>query len=101
MEGDEGHRKASDVRVEYSGNAVLTDVTGPSDTLVLEITVAVILATFQSNSPRVFSGQGVAGAIREKMASLVDSGYREFFSVVESSFRPRSHLRWEGRDSPQ
>ena len=66
--------------VEYSSR-VLTDVTGPFYTLVLEITVA-NLATFESNSPRLFSDKEWQ-AQSQKMASLVDSGYREIFSVVE------------------
>jgi hypothetical protein len=66
--------------LDYSSR-VLTDVTGPFYTLVLEITVA-NLATFESNSPRLFSDKEWQ-AQSQKMASLVDSGYREIFSIVE------------------
>ena len=66
--------------VEYSSR-VLTDVTGPFFSLVLEITVA-NLATFESNSPRLF-GDKEWQAQSQKMASLVDSGYRGIFSIVE------------------
>jgi hypothetical protein len=66
--------------LEYSSR-VLTDVTGPFYTLVLEITVP-NLATFESNAPRLFSDKEWQ-AQSQKMASLVDSGYREIFSIVD------------------
>ncbi len=60
---------------------VLTDVTGPFYTLVLEIT-APTLATFESNVPKLF-GDKEWQANYQKMAPLVESGYREVFSIVE------------------
>jgi hypothetical protein len=66
--------------LEYSSR-VLTDVTGPFYTLVLEITVP-DLATFESNAPRLF-GDKEWHAQSQKMAALVDSGYREIFSIVD------------------
>ena len=66
--------------LEYSSR-VLTDVTGPFYTLVLELTVP-NLATFESNAPRLF-GDKEWQAHSQKMASLVDSGYREIFSIVD------------------
>ena len=61
-------------------NRVLTDVTGPFYTLVLELTVA-NLATFETMAPRLF-GNKEWQANYEKMAPLVQSGYREIFNVV-------------------
>ena len=66
--------------LEYSSR-ILTDVTGPFYTLVLEITLP-NLSTFESNSPRLF-GDKEWQAQSQKMASLVDSGYREIFSIVD------------------
>ncbi|PYR50100.1 MAG: hypothetical protein DMF89_10265 [Acidobacteria bacterium] len=66
--------------VEYSSR-VLTDVTGPFYTLVLELTLA-NLATFESNGPRLF-GDKEFQANSQKMAPLVESGYREIFTIVE------------------
>ena|SRR5215210_6511774 len=66
--------------VEYS-TRILTDVTGPFYTLVLELTVP-SLATFEGNAPRLF-GDKEFQANYQKMAPLVESGYREVFSIVE------------------
>ena len=60
---------------------MLTDVTGPFYTLVLELTVP-DLATFEKNAPRLFGDQEWQ-ANYQKMAPLVDSGYREVFTLVE------------------
>jgi hypothetical protein len=65
--------------IDFSSR-VLTDVTGPFYTLVLELTVP-NLATFESSAPRLF-GDKEWQANYEKMAGLVESGYREVFSVV-------------------
>ena len=66
--------------LEYS-NRILTDVTGPFYTLVLELTVP-NLATFESNAPRLF-GDKEWQAHYQKVEPLVESGYREVFSIVE------------------
>ena len=66
--------------VEFS-TRVLTDVTGPFYTLVLELTVP-NLGTFESVAPRLF-GDKDWQANYQKMTPLVESGYREVFSVVE------------------
>ena len=66
--------------LEYS-TRILTDVTGPFYTLVLELTVP-NLAAFESNAPRLF-GDKEFQANYQKMAPLVESGYREVFSIVE------------------
>ena len=66
--------------LDYSSR-VLTDVTGPFYTLVLELTVP-DLATFESNAPRLF-GDKEWQANYQKMTPLVKSGYREVFSIVE------------------
>jgi hypothetical protein len=60
---------------------VLTDVTGPFYTLVLELTVP-SLGEFESFAPRVF-GDKEWQANYQKLSALVDSGYREIFSVVD------------------
>ncbi len=60
---------------------LLTDVTGPFYTLVLEIT-APNLATFESNAPRMF-GDKEWQANYQKVGALVESGYREVFTIVE------------------
>jgi hypothetical protein len=59
---------------------VLTDVTGPFYTLVLELTVP-NLTTFETIGPRLF-GDKEWQANYERMAALVESGYREVFTVV-------------------
>jgi hypothetical protein len=66
--------------LEYS-TRVLTDVTGPFYTLVLEVTVP-DLATFESNAPRLF-GDKEWQANYQKVAPLVESGSREVFSIVD------------------
>lgn len=66
--------------VEYSSR-ILTDVTGPFYTLVLELTVP-SLSAFESAAPRLF-GDKEWQAHYQKVSALVDSGYREVFSVVE------------------
>ena len=59
--------------LEYSSRA-LTDVTGQFYTLVLEVTVP-NLATLESNMPRLFADKEFRRI--QKMAALVESGYRE------------------------
>ncbi len=66
--------------VEFS-TRVLTDVTGPFYTLVLEIT-APNVATFESTSPKLFADKEWQ-ANYAKVAPLVESGYREIFTIVE------------------
>lgn len=66
--------------VDFS-TRVLTDVTGPFYTLVLELTVP-SLASFESNTPRLFADKDFQ-ANQQKMVPLVDSGYREIFTVAD------------------
>ena len=66
--------------VEFS-TRLLTDVTGPFYTMVLELTVP-SLSTFESVAPKLFSNPEWQ-ANYQKMAPLVKSGYREVFTVVE------------------
>jgi hypothetical protein len=66
--------------LDYSSR-VLTDVTGPFYTLVLELTVP-NLSTFESYAPRLFSDKEWQASY-QKLTPLVESGYREVFSVVE------------------
>jgi hypothetical protein len=60
---------------------LLTDVTGPFYTLVLELTLPDV-ATFETNAPRLF-GDKDWQANYQKMTPLVESGHREIFTIVE------------------
>ena len=66
--------------VEFS-TRMLTDVTGPFYTLVLELSVP-SLSTFESYAPKLF-GNKEWQANYQKVGELVESGYREIFTVVE------------------
>ena len=66
--------------VDFS-TRVLTDVTGPFYTLVLELSVP-SLSTFETYAPKLF-GNKEWQAYYQKMGELVESGYREIFTVVE------------------
>ena len=78
-EGDAIQKKAL-AGVEFS-TRLLTDVTGPFYTLVLELTVP-SFAAFESYAPRLFADKDWQ-ANYQKMAPLVESGYREVFTIVE------------------
>jgi len=60
---------------------VLTDVTGPFYTLVLEMT-APNVAAVESTMPRMFADKDWQ-ANYQKLGALVESGYREIFTIVE------------------
>src|SRR4029077_20019301 len=60
---------------------LLTDLTGPFYTLVLELTVP-NMSTFESYTPRLF-GDKEWQALYQKLAPLVESGYREVFTIVD------------------
>jgi hypothetical protein len=60
---------------------LLTDVTGPFYTVVLELSVP-NMAAFESNAPRLM-GDKDWQANYQKIAPLVESGYREIFTLVE------------------
>jgi len=60
---------------------LLTDVTGPFYTVVLELT-APSLAEFEALA-RETMGTAEWRANYEKLTPLVDSGYREIFNVVQ------------------
>lgn len=60
---------------------LLTDLTGPHYTLVLELT-APNLATFESTAPRIFGDKDFQ-ANYQKLVPLVESGHREIFNIVE------------------
>jgi hypothetical protein len=66
--------------VDFS-TRLLTDVTGPFYTVVLELTVP-NLSTFESNAPRLM-GDKDWQANYQKIGALVESGYREIFTIVE------------------
>ena len=72
-------RLASAAGVEMS-TRILTDITGPFYTLVLELTVP-NLSAFEQHAPR-FMGDKDWQANYQKLQPLVESGYREIFSVV-------------------
>ncbi len=65
---------------EYT-TRLLTDVTGPFYTIVWEVT-APSLAAFETEAPKMM-GDKEWQANYQKLGALVDSGYREVFSVVE------------------
>jgi len=60
---------------------ILTDVTGPFYTVVLELTVP-SLAAFETEAPR-YMGDKDFQANYQKLVPLVESGSREIFTVVE------------------
>ena len=60
---------------------LLTDVTGPFYTVVLEVS-APSLAGFEGDAPRLM-GDKDWQANYQKIAPLVESGYREVFTLVE------------------
>ena len=66
--------------VDFS-TRVLTDVTGPFYTLVLELTLP-DLAAFESFAPRLFANKEWQ-ANYDKIVGLVESGSREVFTIVE------------------
>src|SRR5262249_39841806 len=66
--------------VDFS-TRLLTDVSGRFYTLVVELTVP-NLATFETQGPRLFADKDFQ-ANSQKMAALVDSGYRDIFTIVE------------------
>jgi hypothetical protein len=59
---------------------LLTDVTGPFYTLVLELMVP-SMTVFEQNAA-AFMGNAEWQANYQKLQPLVDSGYREIFTVV-------------------
>lgn len=60
---------------------VLTDLTGPFYTVVLEVTVP-NLSAFESEAPRLMADKDFQ-ANYQKLVPLVESGYREIFTIVE------------------
>ena len=66
--------------VDFS-TRLLTDVTGPFYTLVMELTVP-DLATYEANAPRLFGDKDFQASY-QKMTALVKSGHREVYRVVD------------------
>jgi hypothetical protein len=60
---------------------VLTDLTGPFYTVVLELTVP-SLSAFETDAPR-FLAEKDFQANYQKLVPLVESGKREIFTIVE------------------
>jgi hypothetical protein len=73
-------QKRTGAGVEFSSR-LLTDVTGPFYTIVLELTVPNLTA-FEAAAPRLM-GDKDWQANYQKITPLVDSGYREIFTLVE------------------
>lgn len=65
---------------DYS-QRILTDVTGPFYTIVLELTVP-DLGTYEREAPRVMADTDFQ-ANYQKLVPLVESGHREIFTIVE------------------
>jgi hypothetical protein len=65
---------------EFSSR-LLTDVTGPFYTVVFEITVP-SLAAFEGAAPQLMRDKDWQ-ANYQKIGALVESGYREIFTLVE------------------
>jgi len=60
---------------------ILTDLTGPFYTVALELTVD-SLSSFESEAPRIMGDKDFQ-ANYQKLTPLVESGYREIFTLVE------------------
>jgi len=60
---------------------IMTDVVGTFYTLVLELTVP-NLAVLEANQPKVMGNKDWQ-AMYQKFSALVESGYREIFTLVE------------------
>lgn len=61
---------------------LLTDVTGPYYTLVLELTIP-NLGAMETTAPRIFGDKEFQANYHQKFAPLVESGHREIFAVVD------------------
>jgi hypothetical protein len=66
--------------VDFSAR-LLTDLTGRHYTLVLELTVP-SMGAFEAAAPKLFADKEWQ-AHYQKLVPLVDSGYREVFTIVE------------------
>jgi hypothetical protein len=73
-------QKRSGAGVDFS-TRLLTDVTGPFYTVVLELTVP-SLGAFEADAPKLM-GDKDWQANYQKVGALVESGYREIFTLVE------------------
>jgi hypothetical protein len=73
-------RLAASAGVDFTPR-LLTDVTGPFYTVVLELHAANV-GVFEQNASTVM-GNADWQANYQKLTALVDSGYREIFTVVE------------------
>jgi hypothetical protein len=60
---------------------IMTDVTGPFYTVVLELTFS-NLSTYEKEAPRFMADKDFQANYQE-LVPLVESGYREIFNVVE------------------
>jgi hypothetical protein len=60
---------------------ILTDLTGTFYTVVLELTMP-NLSAFEAEAPRFMADKDFQ-ANYQKLVPLIDSGYREIFTVVE------------------
>src|SRR5437773_10183360 len=64
-----------------SGSRLLTDLTGPCYTVVFELSVP-SLSAFKTESPPLMGAKDWQ-ANYQKITPLVESGYREIFTLVE------------------
>ena len=73
-------RVAAAAGIEHSAR-ILTDLTGPFYTLVLELTYP-NMAALESSTPRILGDKDVQ-ANYQKLVPLVESGHREVFTIIE------------------
>ncbi len=66
--------------VDFS-TRILTDVSGPFYTLVLELTIP-NLSAWEVNAPKLIADKDFQ-ANHARMAALLESGHREIFTIVE------------------
>ena len=73
-------KRAAGAAIDFQ-TKLLTDVTGPFYTVVMEVT-APSLSAFEAGAPKLM-GDKDWQANYQKIGSLVESGYREIFTLVE------------------
>lgn len=68
-------------KLGFEKGRILTDITGPFYTLVIEITFKSM--TDLEQSMKIMMGTKEWGEWYQKFVPLVESGYREIFTIVE------------------
>jgi len=76
-------KEAQKINIEHgiNGMRMMTDVTGPSYTFVVE-TSHKSLSEFEKNLQKMFASKEWE-EVYQKMIPLMKSGYREIFTIVE------------------